>query len=238
MDASSELQAGIGYQFQNPALLQQALTHPSLANQVRARIEDNQRLEFLGDAVLQFILTAALYEKFSTLDEGALTKARAQLANTKSLAALARKIDLGRHLHISRGEEGTGGRAKAGALADGFEALIGAIFLDGGLDAAREFVLRQFKDDFGEFESAPTLVNPKGELQELLQAKSPDPVHYRTESVSGPDHAREFEVSVSHRGAELGRGRGKSKKEAESNAAQAALDSIRQPKPDGDNSPT
>jgi ribonuclease-3 len=173
------------------------------------------------------VLTRSLYDKFPTLDEGELTKARAQLANTRSLAAQARKIDLGPFLILSRGEESSGGRKRDGALADGYEALIGAIYLDAGFEAARDFILREFKDEYGEFEALPSLLNPKGELQELVQARSTDPIVYRVESVTGPDHARNFEVSVSHQGNELGRGAGSSKKEAESLAAQAALDALR-----------
>src|ERR1041384_4015178 len=140
-----ELQKLIGYEFRDPALLRLALTHPSVAHEAGTRLENNQRLEFLGDAVLGLVLTRSLYEKFPTLDEGTLTKARAQLANARSLAAQGRKLELGRFLILSRGEEGSGGRERAGALADGFEALIGAIYLDGGLQPAREFLLGRFK---------------------------------------------------------------------------------------------
>src|SRR5262249_61784789 len=130
--------------------LRLALTHPSVAHEQSAPIQTNQRLEFLGDAVLQLILTRQLYEKFPAFGEGPLTKARAQLVNRRSLAEQARRLGLGHHLILSRGEEQSGGRERLSALADTFEALLGAIFLDGGFEAAREFILREFVTSFGE----------------------------------------------------------------------------------------
>ena len=190
-------------------------------------MQHNQRLEFLGDAVLQLVLTSELYEKFPVMGEGPLTKARAQMVNRRALAKQGRRLGLGEHLILSRGEEASGGRERPSALADAFEALLGAIFLDGGFKAARDFVLRQFREEFGELEVIPNLENPKGELQELLQANSTEAPQYQLESVSGPDHDRLFESAVYHQGVELGRGRGKSKKEAESQAALVALGNLR-----------
>ena len=128
---------------------------------------------------------------------------------------------------VGRGEDASGGRERPSALADAFEALLGAILLDAGFDAARDFVLRQFREEFGELEVIHNLENPKGELQETLQANSTEAPQYQLESVSGPDHDRLFESAVYHQGVELGRGKGKSKKEAESQAALAALDTLR-----------
>jgi ribonuclease-3 len=214
--------------FHDAGLLRLALTHPSLAHEQGTHaVPHNQRLEFLGDAVLQLVLTAELYRKFPHVGEGPLTKARAQMANRRTLATQGRRLGLGEHLLLSRGEEATGGRDRASAVADAFEAVLGAIYLDGGLELARAFVLRQFRGEFGELEVIPSLENPKGELQEILQAISSEPPRYRLESLSGPDHDRLFECAVYHRGTELGRGRGKSKKEAESRAAQAALEHLR-----------
>ena len=190
-------------------------------------VQHNQRLEFLGDAVLQLVLTSELYEKFPAMGEGPLTKARAQMVNRRALANRGRQLGLGEHLILSRGEDSSGGRERPSALADTFEALMGAIFLDGGYDAAREFVLRQFREEFGELEVIPNLENPKGELQEMLQSGSIEAPQYQLESVCGPDHDRLFESAVYHRGVELGRGKGKSKKDSESNAALAALDELR-----------
>ena len=191
----------------------------------------NQRLEFLGDSVLGLVLSGALYEKFPAADEGALTKSRAKLVNAGSLAAHARALGLGAHLVLSRGEENTGGRDRASALADAFEAVLGAIFLDGGFEAAREFVLREFAADFGELTEAADIENPKGELQERLQAGSLLAPEYEFIAATGPDHDRVFECAVRHAGAELARGAGKSKKAAESAAALAALEKLRAEKP-------
>jgi len=224
------LQERLGYRFRNEGLLRLALTHPSVAHESPGALPHNQRLEFLGDAVLGLVLTRELYERFPNLDEGPLTKARAQMVNRRTLAGEARRLALGENLNLSRGEEASGGRERPSALADAFEALLGSIFLDGGYDAAREFILRCFRDAFGELNQIPNLENPKGELQELLQAKSPDAPQYELTSVNGPDHDRIFECAVFHQGAELGRGRGKSKKEAESRAALGALQKLRETK--------
>jgi len=221
-----ELQDRIQYQFQDIALLRLALTHPSVAHEQGRLVQHNQRLEFLGDAVLGLILSRELYDKFSSVSEGPLTKARAQMINRRTLAEQARRIELQKDLILSRGEEANLGRSRASALADGFEALIGAVFLDGGFEAARDFVLRSFREAFGELTSIPTLDNPKGELQEILQSKSADAPQYILAGATGPDHDRDFECVVFHGGVELGRGKGKSKKAAESEAAVAALKGI------------
>jgi ribonuclease-3 len=221
------LQARLGYTFRQESLLRVALTHPSVAHEKGAAIEHNQRLEFLGDAVLQLALTRELYERFPAFDEGPLTKARAKLVNRRTLAVHGRDITLGDHLILSRGEESHGGRERSSALADAFESVIGAIFLDGGYEAAREFVLREFSPTLSEMGAPPSLENPKGELQELLQAKSPDAPKYLVASTTGPDHDRVFECTVHHGGVELARGSGKSKKAAESEAALNALTKLR-----------
>jgi ribonuclease-3 len=221
------LQKRLGYQFRDESLLRLALTHPSVAHESGAAEAHNQRLEFLGDAVLQLVLTQKLYGQFPAQDEGPLTKARAQMVNRKTLAERARALGLGAHLILGRGEETSGGRDRISALADAFEALLGAIFLDGGFDAAREIILLEFSAAFGELDALPNIDNPKGELQELLQAKSPTTPEYQTVSATGPDHDRVFECLVLHEGVELARGAGKSKKAAESNAALAALKILR-----------
>ncbi len=227
MSDFAELQQRLGYQFRDETLLRLALTHPSVAHESGKEIQHNQRLEFLGDAVLGLILSRALYEKFSEAEEGPLTKSRAKLVNRKTLAEHARSLNLGAHLVLSHGEENSGGRERASALADAFEALLGAIFLDGGFDAAREFILREFQNDFAALAEISGIDNPKGELQELLQVKSPNAPEYKILSASGPDHDRNFECAVFHDGAELARGSGKSKKAAESDAALAALKKLR-----------
>lgn len=227
MSELAALQARLGHTFRDENLLRLALTHPSIAHEKGSAVEHNQRLEFLGDAVLQLALTRALYERFPGYDEGPLTKARAKLVNRRTLAIHGRNLELGRYLFLSRGEEVHGGRERSSALADAYEAVIGAIFLDGGYDVAREFILREFSPAFGEISALPALENPKGELQELLQAKSPDAPKYHVVSATGPDHDRVFECTVHHGGVELARGSGKSKKAAESEAALNALNKLR-----------
>jgi ribonuclease-3 len=218
----------IAYKFRDENLLRLALTHPSVAHESGVAMAHNQRLEFLGDAVLGLVLTQKLYEQFPALDEGPLTKARAKLVNRQTLAARARSLGLGTRLILSRGEEMSGGRDRESALADAYEALLGAIFLDGGFDAARDFILREFAAAFGELTTLPLIENPKGELQELLQARSPQAPEYQTLQIAGTDHDPLFECAVSHEGAELARGRGKNKKAAESEAALAALEKLRE----------
>jgi ribonuclease-3 len=225
-------QQRLGYSFKNPDLLRLALTHPSMAHEHGANIQHNQRLEFLGDAVLGLVLTEELYGKFPNFGEGPLTKARAQMVNRRTLADQGRGLGLGEFLILSRGEEANGGRERLSTIADAFEAVIGAMFLDGGFEAARRFVLHCFRQAFGEMREIPNLDNPKGELQEILQARSAEAPQYELRSVSGPDHDPVFECAVHHNGNELGRGKGKSKKEAESEAAVNALESLR--KADGE----
>lgn len=224
----AELQTRLAYKFHNEDLLRLALTHPSVAHESGEPMAHNQRLEFLGDAVLQLVLTHELYEKFPAFNEGPLTKGRAKLVNRRTLAEHARALALGPHLILSRGEEMHGGRERPSALADTFEALLGSIYLDGGFEAAREFILREFSAAFGKLNALPTIENPKGELQELLQARSPESPQYHVVSATGPDHDRVFECIVQHGGLELARGRGKSKKAAESEAAMEALKKLRE----------
>jgi len=228
VSVSENQELKLGYVFRDAELLKLALTHPSVAHEQGASMQTNQRLEFLGDAVLQLVLTRELYEKFPGFDEGPLTKARAKLVNRLTLAAHGASLNLGAHLTLSRGEETHGGRERPSALADAYEALVGAIFLDGGFEAAREFILREFSSNLVNIGAIPIMENPKGELQELLQAVSAEAPQYSVLSATGPDHDRMFECTVSHAGVELARGRGKSKKAAESEAALAALTKLRE----------
>jgi len=224
----ASLQKRLGYQFRDESLLKLALTHPSVAHESGKKdIQHNQRLEFLGDAVLGLVLSRELYAKFPGSYEGPLTKSRAKLVNRKALAEHGRSLDLGAELILSRGEDASGGRDRPSALADAFEALLGAIFLDGGFEAARRFILVQFDAQFSALAEPAGIENPKGELQELLQARSPAAPEYQMVSITGPDHDRVFECTVHHGGKELARGQGKSKKAAESDAAVAALEKLR-----------
>lgn len=227
----AELEQRLGHHFQNPRLLHTALTHPSVAHENQRPLEHNQRLEFLGDSVLELVLTAELFTRYPTLGEGGLTKARAQLVNRRSLAECSRRLGVGEHLVLSKGEEKSGGRQRGSTLADAFEALIGAVFLDAGFEAARQVILRHFAARLEQQSTVPLIENPKGELQELLQMHSNEPPRYELRSVSGPDHDRVFECAVYHAGQELGHGVGKSKKAAESSAARAALEKLRQEQP-------
>lgn len=231
MSELTEFQDRLGCRFHDESLLRLALTHPSKAHENNAATRHNQRLEFLGDAVLGLVLSRELYEKFTEADEGLLTQSRAKLVNRHSLASHGRTVDIGRHLILSRGEENTGGRERASALADAFEALLGAIFLDQGLDTVRAFILREFAGEFSLLTSPAGIENPKGELQELLQARSPRAPEYQLIAARGADHDRDFECAVWHNDLELARGRGKTKKAAEIDAALAALKKLREDQP-------
>ncbi len=226
-DDLARLESILDYEFRDRSLLQLALTHPSVAQEDESSSLHNQRLEFLGDAVLQLVVTHELFEKFCEAEEGPLTKARARLVNRRSLANQARNLGLGEYLRVSRGEEMSGGRDRQSALGDAFEAVMGAVYLDSGFDSVCRLVRRLFQNELGEIELIPSLDNPKGELQELLQAQSSNPPQYQLESASGPDHDRLFVCSVYHNAVELGRGTGKSKKEAEGQAALLALQGLR-----------
>jgi ribonuclease-3 len=226
----AEFQRKLGYFFKDLSLLRMALTHPSVAHEQGpgVTVYHNQRLEFLGDAVLQLVLTRELYLKFPGFGEGPLTKARAQLVNRRMLAEHGKRLEIGQYLQLSKGEELSGGRDRQSSLADAYEAVVGALFLDSNYDNARDFILREFHDVFGEIHGLPTIDNPKGELQELLQAATNEAPQYALESTTGPDHDRVFVCTVQHRGIELGRGSGKNKKEAESAAALMALIKLRE----------
>jgi ribonuclease-3 len=219
----SALQERIGHPFREPTLLNRAVTHPSLLQDRPDLSESNQRLEFLGDAVLQLILTEALFDLYPGEREGVLSKRRAALANGTFLAGLAREIGLEAALQLGASEESTGGRTRAAALEDAFEALIGAIYLDSDIDTVRRVVLGIY-GDLPRRLATVEVENPKGRLQELVQ-----PLHgntalrYDVLHVAGEDHAREYEVAVFLLDRQLGTGRGKSKKQAEEGAARAAL---------------
>jgi ribonuclease-3 len=219
----SPLEERIGHKFRNPLLLAEALTHPSLRHETQRQGFDNQRLEFLGDAILQLVITEYLYEKFHTDPEGQLTKLRSRLVSRDTLKKYALALDLGRDLMMGRGEEASGGRARTSTLADAFEALIGAIYLDSDLNGARKFVLTQARLDLEQMAVEPVDINPKGNLQELLQSISASSPIYKVLSQTGPEHAKTFVVEVIWEGIALGKGKGNSKKEAETAAAEEAM---------------
>jgi ribonuclease-3 len=220
----SPLEERIGYKFRNSLLLAEALTHPSLRHETQRQGFDNQRLEFLGDAILQLVITEHLYDKFHTEPEGQLTKLRSRLVSRDTLKKHALALDLGRYLLMGRGEEASGGRARTSTLADAFEALIGAIYLDSDLKTARKFILTQARPDLEQLEEEPVDINPKGDLQELLQSISTSSPIYKLLSQSGPEHAKTFVVEVWWEDVALGQGEGPSKKHAETTAAEEALE--------------
>jgi ribonuclease-3 len=180
-------------------------------------------LEFLGDAVLQLVISEHLFRRFGGEAEGQLTKFRSRLVSRETLKMHAAALDLGRYLLMGRGEEASGGRERTSTLADAFEALIGAIYLDGGLDTAREFILAQAHADLAQLAQEPIEINPKGHLQELLQSISPRSPVYELISQSGPEHEKTFVVQAVWEGIVLGQGSGRSKKQAETAAALDAM---------------
>lgn len=220
----SPLEARIGYKFRNPLFLAEALTHPSLGFETKQPHFDNQRLEFLGDAVLQLLFTEHLYQAFPQFTEGQLTKLRARLVSREGLKDRAAHIGLGQYVMMGRGEEASGGRNRASILANTFEALIGALYLDGGFEIARQFALKESRELLREIAKAPDEMNPKGELQEILQAIASRSPVYEIMGEQGPDHERRFEARVVWEGLELARGHGRSKRQAETVAAVAALE--------------
>jgi ribonuclease-3 len=223
-----DFQRRLGHSFADGDLLRQALTHASFGHEKRQRLPDNQRLEFLGDAVLQLAVTNELYRRFPALTEGRLTVLRARLVNKHHLHGLAQELGLGEHLILGKGEDNSQGRQRGSILADAMEAVIGAIFAEAGWETARTIVLRLLEPSLAAMsvESDAAAANPKGALQEKLQAEGENPPAYRCVSETGPPHARVYEVVVEWQGRELGRGQGASKKEAETRAAQAALEAI------------
>jgi len=187
----------------------------------------NERLEFLGDAILNFIVTEKLYEEFPELPEGELTEIRASLVCRDTLAGLASSLKLGDWLLLGRGEEANGGRVKESNLANAMEALIGALYLDEGLAKAKKFILRQLKPELEKIEAGKTTPNYKALVQEFIQGqRKPTPV-YRLVEATGPDHSKQFTAEILVEGEALGRGTGKSKKAAESQAAKAAWEKLR-----------
>lgn len=217
----------LGVEFRNPALLEQALIHSSYANERKAGLTDhNERLEFLGDAVLDLVIGDYLFRKFPALPEGELTKARATVVCEQTLARRAKELEVGDYLKLGKGEAASGGRERISILADAFEAIIGAIYLDGGFGAASKFVLTQLEPDLALVERGDYAQDYKTLLQEIIQRNSNHKITYEVVGESGPDHNKTFEVAVGVNGDRLGVGRGKNKKEAEQNAARQALQEL------------
>jgi ribonuclease III len=228
-EAESEdiLQEKLGYRFQKVELLRLALTHPSVRHESSKRGIDNQRLEFLGDAVLQLVLSDLLYRRFPRWDEGRLTRLRARLVNRTALESVARRYDLGTHLILGRGELKNQGRSRSSNLADALEAIMGAIFLDSGYGQAAAWLETTLVPWVEAEAAAPDDFNAKGGLQEWLQAAGKTTPEYRLIGESGPDHAKKYEVACFSEDKEIGRGAGPSKKAAEADAAARALENVK-----------
>jgi len=227
-DEFEPLQRAIKYRFRDRGLLEHAMTHTSRANEdVSGGVLDNESMEFLGDALLGFVVADMLFREFPDFDEGAKSKTKAALVSTATLARQAERLQLGDHLLLGRGEEKTGGRRKQALLADGYEALIAAIYLDGGLEPAREFITREFSSLVAEIRHrGVTGRDYKSALQELVQGRDLPLPEYRLVGTAGPDHQKQFHVAVVVKGETVGQAIGPSKKEAEQEAARAALEKL------------
>ena len=228
-DEFETLQTAIAYRFRDRGLLEHAMTHTSRANEdVSGGVIDNESLEFLGDAVLGFVIADLLFREFPDFDEGQKSKTKASLVSTTTLARQADRLGLGEHLLLGRGEEKTGGRRKQALLADGYEALIAAIYLDGGIDQARAFILREFAALVAAVQTHGVAGEDyKSALQELVQAREDPLPEYRLTGTVGPDHRKRFQVEVVIRGEAVAEGAGSSKKEAEQDAARQAIEKLR-----------
>ncbi|MBE6910715.1 MAG: ribonuclease III [Ruminococcaceae bacterium] len=221
------LEDALGYRFENQELLREALRHSSYANEHRgAEATSNERLEFLGDSVLGFVTAEFLFRRRPDSPEGELTRIRARLVCEESLYEVAQRIDLGRYLCLGHGEEAGGGRERASILADATEAVIAAVYLDGGIEAASALIHRLLLDDATEVRAAEKRLDYKTALQELVQRKPGRTVVYRLTGETGPDHAKTFSVSVLLGDEVAGSGSGRSKKEAEQMAARDALEKL------------
>ena len=217
-----KLEEAIGYTFKNPKLLQRAMSHSSYANEMRLHEGSNERLEFLGDAVLSIVVSDYIFKHFSHLPEGELTKLRASLVCEKSLYGFSRQLGLGDYLLLGKGEQQNGGRERPSILADAFEALLAAIYLDGGMEQARQFVLRFVKP---ELHGGPEAFKDyKTALQEIIQQNPEELLQYVLVDESGPDHDKSFTVEVRLNSNVIGVGKGHSKKAAEQAAASQALE--------------
>ncbi len=218
-----ELQEKLQYQFKDPKLLKHALCHSSYANEVRGGLTSNERLEFLGDSVLSIVVSDYLYKHFPNLPEGELTRLRASLVCEKSLCAFSRELEIGRFLLLGKGEEKGGGRERDSILADAFEAVLAAIYLDGGMEPARKHVLRFILRELEHTEDE-VFKDYKTALQEIIQRNPEESVEYVLTGESGPDHDKRFTVEVHLNSNVIGSGVGRNKKQAEQMAAKQALE--------------
>lgn len=219
----TDLQTVIGYNMVNIDLLNTSLTHSSYANESKGKFSNNERLEFLGDSILSLIVSEYLFINFPEIPEGNLTKLRASIVSERSIVNMAASIELGKYLLLGKGEESSGGRNRPSILADAFESLIAAIYLDGGIEKAKAFMLKYVINMIEEGFNGEGFRDYKTELQEFLQNESEKEIAYKIVEEYGPDHDKEFVAEVHYGGNSIGRGFGKSKKEAEQQAARIAL---------------
>ena len=211
----------------NQELYRQAFTHRSYLNEVKENIESNERLEFLGDSILSFIISEYLYQTYPQFDEGILTNLRSLVVNTKSLAKAAKSLDFGTHLLLSRGEEESGGRNNESILANTFEAFIGALFMDQNIEAVKTFLAQTLVPQIEGYVQKNVFKDPKSLLQEHVQSRKQNSPVYKVLNEEGPAHAKTFSIGVFVENELMGEGIGHSKQEAEEKAAEQALEKIR-----------
>ena len=222
------LEEKLGYEFRDPALLENALTHSSCANESKGRLHSNERLEFLGDSILGMVVAEHLYRNHPDLPEGELTRTRAALVCEESLVEVAHDLGLGDYLKLGKGEEAGGGRTRPSIRADAVEAVLAAVYLDGGIGSARKIIQKYILSR--EIEGLNSQRDYKTALQELIQRESGQSLKYRLTGSEGPDHDKRFFVEVDLNGQPVGAGKGRSKKEAEQMAAKAAIAKLNQKK--------
>ena len=223
------LEQNLGYSFKNKKLLENALIHSSYANEVRGGVTSNERLEFLGDSVLSLIVSSYIYENFKKMPEGELTRLRSSLVCEKTLCGFSRQLDLGEHLMLGKGERKNGGGQRDSILADAFEAVLAAIYLDGGMENAKKYVMRFVLQELEKYDVKADFKDYKTLLQEIIQRNPEESVSYVLTDETGPDHNKRFTVQVRLNSNTIGTGTGKSKKEAEEMAAKQALGLMGEP---------
>ncbi len=222
------LERELGHSFGNKELLIEAITHPSFRYESKGVKVDNQRLEFLGDAVISMAVSTMIYNKYRSCDEGTLTSYRSMLTSGRALAVFANELELGKWLYIGKGEEKSNGRTRTSTLADVFESVIGAVYVDGGMKPVANLLIRLMQQQIAGIDEQLAAHNPKGKLQEHSQRVFKMSPVYRVIDSAGPSHSRMFVIEVTA-GTVSAQGRGKSKQEAERNAAIAALNTIGEP---------
>lgn len=226
MNLLANLQQKLDYQFQNISLLQNALIHRSFLNENRSLVQSNERLEFLGDAVLELVSSEFLFQQYPDLPEGQLTNLRAKIVQTKTLALVANNLELGSHLKMSRGEEATGGRTNTSILADTVEAIIGSIYLDGGFNKVQEFIKLHLLKNYEDILTKVNVEDYKSTLQEKIQAQGGNAPTYHVLEATGPDHDKTFKIQVNYLDKAQEIGQGKSKQSAQQEAAKKALENL------------